>query len=133
MQVDVFISRGESMSVEALKIFCREFLGAAETLHGEPSNVLTYAVGGKNFAYFKTSEPEKWRFSIRVSPDRLLELTGVPGVKPARYMGRFHWITIEKVSHFPAPYLLELVEWSYRKALGSLSQSRQAAIGAASE
>jgi predicted DNA-binding protein (MmcQ/YjbR family) len=45
-------------------------------------------------------------------------------------MGRFHWITIEKVSHFPAAYLLELVEWSYRKALGSLSKFQQAEIGA---
>jgi predicted DNA-binding protein (MmcQ/YjbR family) len=118
------------MNVEELKLLCRKFAGAAETLHGEPSNILTYAVGDKNFAYFKTSEPQKWRFSVRVSPDRFVELTGIPGVKPARYMGRFHWVTIEKVGHFPEAYLLELVEWSYRKALGSLSKTKQAAIGA---
>lgn len=105
-----------AMNVEELKTFCREFDGVTETLYGEPGNVLTYYVGGKKFAYFKTSEPEKWRFSMRVSPDRFVELTGVPGVKPARYMGRFHWITIVKVEQFPAGYLAELVEWSYGKA-----------------
>ena len=118
------------MNVEELKILCRGLDGAHETLHGEPSNILTYSLDGKNFAYFKTSEPEKWRFSIRVSADRFVELTGVPGVKPARYMGRFHWITITQVSHFPEAYLAELVEWSYRKALDSLSKTKRIAIGA---
>jgi len=120
------------MNPEELKIYCRGFPGATETLLGAPSNVLTYAVGEKSFAYFKTSDPEKWRFSTRVSPDRFLELTGVPGVKPARYMGRFHWVTIVRVEHFPADYLAELVECSYRKALGSLSKSRQQAIAGTS-
>lgn len=119
------------MNVEELKAFCRAFGGAAETPHGEPSNVLTYSVAGKNFAYFKTSDPEKWRFSLRVSPERFVELTGVPGVKPARYMGRFHWVTIVHVERFPVAYLVELVEWSYRKAFTSLSKTQQAAIGAA--
>lgn len=119
-----------SMNVEELKAFCRGFPGATETPSGEPSNVLTYAVGGKGFAYFKTSEPERWRFSVRVTPERFVELTDVPGVKPARYMGRFHWITIVKVGQFPPPYLQELVEWSYGKALGSLGKSRQQAIRA---
>ncbi|MCS0628676.1 MmcQ/YjbR family DNA-binding protein [Telluria mixta] len=116
------------MNVEELKSFCRGFAGATEVLHGAPTNVLAYAVGGKNFAYFKTSEPEKWRFSTRVSTDRFVELTDIPGVKPARYMGRFHWVTIVQVEHFPPAYLAELVEWSYRKALGSLSKAAQRAI-----
>jgi predicted DNA-binding protein (MmcQ/YjbR family) len=117
------------MNVEELKAFCRDFPGATETLHDAPSNILTYAVGGKNFAYFKTSEPEQWRFSVRVAPDRFLELTDVPGVKPARYMGRFHWITVVRVSEFPAEYLTELVQWSYRKARYSLSKARQKTLG----
>lgn len=117
------------MNVEQLKTLCREFVGSTETLYGEPSNILVYSVGGKNFAYFKTSEPEKWRFSTRVSPDRFVELTDIPGVKPARYMGRFHWVTFVKVNQFPAAYLAELVEWSHRKALGSLSKTKQLAIG----
>lgn len=116
------------MTVDELKQFCLDFTGALETLHGEPSNILTYSVGGKNFAYFKTSEPEQWRFSIRVSPDRFIELTGVAGVKPARYMGRFHWVTIINVGRFPPAYLAELVEWSYHKALGALGKSHRHAI-----
>ena len=113
------------MNVRQLKQFCRGFGGATETLYEEPYNFLVYAVGGRKFAYFKTSDPERWRFSTRVAPDRFVELTDVPGVKPARYMGRFQWITIVNGSGFPAPYLKELVEWSYQRAVCSLSKSRQ--------
>jgi len=116
------------MDVEELKLICRGFSGAGEALHGAPSNVLVFSVGEKNFAYFKTSEPERWRFSMRVSADRFLELTGIPGVRPARYMGRFHWVTIVNVKQFPPAYLSELVAWSYHKALGSLSKAKRLAI-----
>ena len=116
------------MNTRQLKAFCRDLAGANETLYGEPSNILVYSVGGRTFAYFKTSEPERWRFSIRVTPDRFLELTDFPGVKPARYRGRFHWVTIVEVARFPASYLTELVEWSYQKAFASLPKSGQIAI-----
>lgn len=118
------------MNVAQLKRYCLAFPGATGTLYGEPYNFLVYAVGGRKFAYFKTSHPERWRFSTRVTPDRFMELTDVPGVKPARYRGRFHWVTIVNVSSFPAPYLQELVDCSYRRALGSLSQARQRVIRA---
>jgi len=117
------------MNVAQLKEFCRVFPGATETLYEEPYNFLVYAVGGKKFAYFKTSHPERWRFSTRVSLDRFIELTDVPGVRPARYRGRFQWITIVNVSSFPALYLTELIEWSYQRAFASLSKARQTAIG----
>ena len=116
------------MNVPQLKEFCRGFPGGTETLYKEPYNFLVYAVGGKKFAYFKTSDPERWRFSTRVSPDRFIELTDVPGVKPARYRGRFGWVTIVKVHSFPEAYLRELVGWSYQKAFNSLSRAKRFAI-----
>ena len=116
------------MNVTQLKRLCRKFGGAVEKLYGHPSNILVYAVGGKTFAYFKTSQPEQWRFSLRVTPSRFLELTDMPGVKPARYMGRFHWVTIVQVHEFPSSYLVELVDASYRRALASLSKAKQRSI-----
>jgi predicted DNA-binding protein (MmcQ/YjbR family) len=116
------------MNIKQLREFCSNFSGTRKALYGEPSNILVYSVGGKTFAYFKTSQPERWRFSTRVTPDRFVELTDYPGVKPARFRGRFHWITIVKVSRFPASYLTELVEWSYQKAFISLSKAKQIAV-----
>ena len=116
------------MNVTQLKKFCKTLIGANERLLAEPNNILVYSLDDRNFAYFKTSHPEMWRFSIKVSPDRFVELTGVPGVKPARYRDRYHWITIVDVGRFPAGYLKELVEWSYRHALEGLSVSRRRAL-----
>ena len=106
---------------------------ASETLYKEPYNFLVYSVGGKKFAYFKTSEPERWRFSTRVTPDRFIELTDFPGVKPARYRGRYGWITIVEVARFPGAYLTELVEWSYQRAFAKLSKAKQIAIRASGD
>ena len=118
------------MTVAELKRFCRAFPHAIATDHGEPWNFLVYSVAGRTFAYFKTSAPERWRFSVRVTPDRFIELTDMPGVKPARYRGRFHWITIVDVARFPPGYLRELVGASYERALGAASRARQRAIRA---
>ena len=118
------------MNVAQLKRFCRGFAGATQTAYGEPWNFLVYSVGNRKFAYFKTSAPERWRFSVKVTPERFVELTDMPGVKPARYRGRFHWITVVDVSSFPAAYLRELVDWSYARAVGGLSKADQAALRA---
>jgi predicted DNA-binding protein (MmcQ/YjbR family) len=73
-----------AMDTRQLKQICGGLPGAESKLYEHPSNILVYSVGDKKFAYFKTSEPEMWRFSIRVSPDRFVELTDAPGIKPAR-------------------------------------------------
>lgn len=118
------------MDTEQLKDFCAGLPGTDAHLYAHPSNVLVYTIGGKRFAHFKTSEPERWRFSFKVTPERFLELTDVPGIKPARWMSRYHWVTIVDVRMVPADYLGELVEWSYRHALGKLSKARQAELTA---
>lgn len=105
------------MDANALKEHCGQYPGASSKRYGPPSNVLVYYAKGKKFAYFKTSEPEQWRFSIRTTPEYFLALTDVPGIKPARYMARFHWITIVDVSAMPADQLLALIDWSYTQAV----------------
>lgn len=117
------------MNRQQLQTYCRRLRATEERELGEPSNILVYSVGGRNFAWFKTSDPERWRFSLRVSPERFVELTDMPGVKPARYMARFRWITIVNVAQFPSAYLRELVDWSYRHAVLALTRRRRETLG----
>jgi len=119
------------MNVAQLKRYCRSLPNAAEVDSGEPYNWLVYSVRGRKFAYFKTSEPERWRFSVRVTPDRFVELTEITGVRPARYRGRYGWITIVDVTAFPGDYLRVLVEASYARASGGRA-SRSGGVGALS-
>jgi predicted DNA-binding protein (MmcQ/YjbR family) len=116
------------MNTTQLKKFCSDLPAVTSHLAKPPANILVYSVGEKNFAWFKTSDPEKWRFSFRVSPERFIELTDMPGIRPARYMARFHWVTIVDVRTMPEEYLKELVQWAYEKALGGLSRKRRQAL-----
>jgi predicted DNA-binding protein (MmcQ/YjbR family) len=116
------------MNVAAVKAFCASLPDATERLYREPYNILVYQVGGKTFAYFKTSAPERWRFSVRVTPDRFIELTDRPGIKPARYRGRYHWVTIVHVRGFPADYLADLIRASRQRAFDSLPASKRRTI-----
>ena len=118
------------MDVNTEKRLCRALVGTTERDTGPPTNVLSLKVGGKTFAYFKTSEPEKWRFSICASGDRFVKLTDRPGVNPAKDMGRSRWITIVNVAEFHEDYLHELILAAYETALGSLSMKRQQEITA---
>ncbi|GAA3925128.1 MmcQ/YjbR family DNA-binding protein [Litoribacillus peritrichatus] len=118
------------MNINQLKAYCNAFPGASENLSGAPINVLSYKVHGKQFAYFKTSEPEQWRFSFRATFERFLELTDQPGIKPARYLQRFYWVTVVDVQTINEEYLKELVEWSYHKAVSGLPKKVQAEINA---
>lgn len=120
------------MDTTGVKQYCAALAGAGVRLHGAPANILVYSIGGKTFAYFKTSEPERWRFSFKVAPERFLELTDIPGIKPARWRGRHQWVTVVDVRTLPEAYLCELVEWSYRHALGKLSRARQKELTGAS-
>jgi predicted DNA-binding protein (MmcQ/YjbR family) len=105
------------VNVTELKEYCSQFPGVLIKEYGPPSNVLVYYAKGKKFAYFKTSEPEQWRFSFCTSSERFLELTDIPGIKPARYMARYRWVTIVDVNTVPPDYLQELIAWSYTKAI----------------
>ena len=113
------------MNIEDVKTYCRSLPKMTEKEFKPPYNILVFSVMDKKFAYFKTSDPEKWRFSIRVTPDRFLELTDQPGMKPARYMQRFHWVTIVDVRTIDAVYLKELIDSSYAKAVSGLSKKKQ--------
>lgn len=116
------------MDVAALKRHCRSLPGSVEQRYSDPANILTYAVGGKRFAYFKTSEPERWRFSFKVAPERFLELTDQPGIKPARWLGIHRWITVVDVASVPTAELKSLVAWSYGYAWDRLTRRQRAAI-----
>lgn len=52
-------------------------------------------------------------------------LAGMPGINPAKYMARYHWVTIVDVNSFPEEYPVELVQWSYHKAFNSLSRKKR--------
>ena len=116
------------MNIDEAANYCLSFSGSLEKTTGHPANICTFSVAGKKFAYYKTSEPERCRFSVRVTSERFLELTDQPGINPAKYMSRFHWVTIVNIDLFDEGYLRELLEWSYRRSVKTLPKRVQAEL-----
>lgn len=116
------------MDIQSVKDYCLSLAGSSIREEAAPYNRLVYLVGNKPFAYFKTSEPEQWRFSIRVSTESFIELTDQAGIKPARYMHRFYWITVVDVGAVNSEYLTQWIDYSYYKALNRLSKKMQLAL-----
>jgi len=113
------------MNREEVQNYCAAFTGVELKQKTSPKHFYSYYLFGKKFAYFEIDDSDKWEFSIRVAEDRFLELTDQPGIKPSKYLARYHWITIEQLESVGEEYLEELILWSYQKAMASLPKTLQ--------
>ena len=116
------------MNREEVQNFCAAFTGVELKHKTHPKHFHSYYLYRKKFAYFEIDDSDNWEFSIRVAEDRFLELTDQPGIKPSKYLARFHWITIEQIESVGEEYLEELILWSYQKAVASLPKKLQQEI-----
>ncbi len=135
------------MNLCELSDYCCSLPGVRTQESEHPGNIYRFLVDKKLFAYYKTSEPQRGRFSIRVDPERYWELTDQNNylfksydpnnsyapypIQPARYMARFHWITLIEVNAIPEEWLQNWVLGSYHQAVSQLSKKRQREINSA--
>jgi predicted DNA-binding protein (MmcQ/YjbR family) len=90
---------------------------------------LVYSVGGKMFCVFLLRDGVTHSCSFKVDDERFLELTGVPGVIPAPYLARAHWVQVQP-GHGLAPADLDaLVRRSHALVAAKLTKSQQSEIG----
>jgi predicted DNA-binding protein (MmcQ/YjbR family) len=104
------------MNIEQLRKFCLAFPGAAEDVKW--GSDLCFCVGTKMFAVTDADTGEG--LSVKTTPERFAELTERPGIVPARYVARYHWITIEDSQAVTSAELKELIAASYRLVFDKL-------------
>jgi predicted DNA-binding protein (MmcQ/YjbR family) len=56
---------------------------------------LVFTVAQKMFCVLGRGVGEHGRLSFKVEPERFLEFTDRPGIRPAPYMARAYWITLD--------------------------------------
>ena len=97
------------MDLSLVSEYCRSLPGVTTLEKRHPGNTYRFLVDKRGFAYYKTSAPQQGRFSLRTTPERYWELTDQENspypIQPARYMARFHWITIVDVSAIPDDWM----------------------------
>jgi predicted DNA-binding protein (MmcQ/YjbR family) len=98
------------MNVEFIRRFCLSFPHATEKLQW--GDDLCFKVGGKIFAaMWLGSVPQ--RLVFKCTPETFAELVEQDGISPAPYVGRYKWVSLERLDVLPWPELKDLLEQSY--------------------
>ena len=105
------------MNIEQLRKFCLAFPGATEDIKWGAD--LCFSVGGKMFTV-TSADSSEGGVSLKTTPEKFAELTERPGVIPAHYVARYHWITIEDLKAVSKTELKDLIRESYQMVFDKL-------------
>ena len=94
------------MSVESIRGFCLTFPQATENLQW--GDELLFKVGGKIFAALSLSSVPP-RLTFKCNPETFAELVEQDGIIPARYVGRYNWVSLERLDALPWTELKDLI------------------------
>lgn len=100
----------DAVDLEKLRRKCLSLPGATEDIKW--GSDLCFCVGAKMFCV-TDADSVAHGISLKTTPERFAELTERDGIMPARYVGRYHWITIERTDAVSAAELDELIRASY--------------------
>lgn len=110
------------MDIEALRRYCLQFPHTTENVQWGCD--LCFKVDGKLFLVTPL-EPAPVRLSFKCSAQNFAELCERPGVRPAPYMARAQWISLEQLNTLPDPELRDLIAESYHLVWERLPKKRQ--------
>lgn len=105
--------------------FCRSLPAATEDIKW--GNNLIFSVADKMFAGFDLPEGEP--FSFKVDSLVFSGLVERPGIIPAPYLARYHWVQVKNLDAMPRETLEDLIEESHRLVAGKLPKKTQRALG----
>lgn len=114
------------MNLESLRKFCAGLPAVTRDTKWGADEV--YSVGTKMFAVFWIDNSKAKTVSLKVDDERFLELTDRPGIIPAPYLARAHWIQIERRDALPDVEARALIERSHALVLAKLPRKVQTAI-----
>ena len=113
------------MEGEAIREVGLQLAGATENVQWGKD--LVFKVGGKMFLCMNENLREK--YSFKVPENRFLELTDQPGIAPAPYLARAHWVQIDpEVCQLPDNELEQLIQGSYELVFSKLTKKLQKEI-----
>jgi predicted DNA-binding protein (MmcQ/YjbR family) len=98
------------MSVESIRRFCLSFPHATENLQW--GDDLCFKVGGKIFAMLSLSSVPP-RLMFKSTPEKFAELLEYEDIIPAPYVGRYKWVSLQRLDVLPWTEVKDLIEQSY--------------------
>ena len=86
---------------------------------------LIFMVAGKMFCGLCLGGKHAGKLAFKVEPERFLEFTDRPGIVPAPYMARAHWISLDDPSVLPRAELEALIRRAYELVREKLPKKLQ--------
>ena len=114
------------MNFDSLRRYCTKLPGATRDIKWGADEV--YSVGGKMFAVFCVERGMAKTASFKCDPERFLELTDQPGIVPAPYLARAHWVQLQDAKALPDAAARELVGRSRALVFAKLTRKEQASL-----
>ncbi|MBI1353199.1 MAG: MmcQ/YjbR family DNA-binding protein [Acidobacteria bacterium] len=107
------------MTVEQVRALCLAFPHVTEDVKWEHD--LVFSIGGKMFA-INNLEPGGMWLSFKCSPEDFAELSERPGCRPAPYLARAQWISLETPQALPRPTIERLLRQAYDLVFAKLTK-----------
>lgn len=120
------------MEANELRALCGAWPGTTEDIKW--GNDLVFSVVGKMFCVLDatpSTEGGSGRLSFKVGQERFLEFTDRPGIIPAPYMARAHWISLTRPDALSAAERDALIRGSYDLVVARLPKKTRLALGLA--
>ncbi len=109
------------MNFDEIRNYCLSLPYATEDVQWETE--LLFRVAGKMFAIVPLEPGDiMGRVAFKCTPERCAELLEIEGVERAPYLGRYHWVRIERFDLFRDAELRELLRTSYELVWAKLSK-----------
>lgn len=124
---ETMAATSKGMTAAQLEALCGRWPGVTRDIKWGCDLVLS--VGGKMFVVTSMDGSEGGRLSFKVEDDRFLELTDQPGIIPAPYMARAHWISVIEPQRFPTAELETFIRTAYALVRAKLTKKLQAELG----
>lgn len=117
------------MNFDTLRKYCATLPGATMDVKWGADEC--YCVATKMFAVFFVDGGKGRTMSLKCDPERFLELTDVPGIVPAPYLARAHWVQVKDAKALADAPARALVARSHALILAKLTRRERDAIAAA--
>jgi predicted DNA-binding protein (MmcQ/YjbR family) len=96
------------MNVDSIRAYCLSFPEATEKLQW--GDVLCFKIRAKMFAVLGLDQV---RLTFKCTPETFAELIERPDVRPSPYLGRHHWVMLDRLDALRNDELKDAIRQSY--------------------
>ena len=114
------------MNLESVRAYCLSLPGATEGLQW--GDDLLFRVGNKIFASVPLSGVPQ-TLTLKSTPQRCAELLEIEGITRAAYVGRYDFITLERLDLLPDAEMKALIAESYENVRSKLPAKIREGLG----